>query len=277
MNTAAGGLVERGMHITIGDDSIYVKLLLHASPEAEEVRPTLVFLHEALGSVGQWKSFPREMCIATGCDGVVYDRIGHGQSSPMRKPRDVHFYQEEAECVLPALLSALNIRRPLLLGHSDGATIALKFASSFPAAPVGVISMAAHVIIEDITIAGIRGAQRLYTGTDLRVKLARYHGDKTDAVFSAWADTWLKPGMEHWNMLEDLRRITCPVLIIQGENDAYGSRAQVDAIAGGTSGPTSVLWIEGCGHFPHLEERQMVIATAGRFIEDATLRGQLPL
>jgi pimeloyl-ACP methyl ester carboxylesterase len=126
------GIAERTLHLDVCDASIYVKLLLHRSPETKEQYSTLVFLHEALGSVGQWKSFPRELCSATGCDGVVYDRSGHGQSSPMRKPRDLHFYREEAEIVLPALLTALNIRRPLLVGHSDGATIALKFASSFP-------------------------------------------------------------------------------------------------------------------------------------------------
>jgi pimeloyl-ACP methyl ester carboxylesterase len=132
--------------------------------------------------------------------------------------------------------------------------------------------MAAHVIIEDITIAGIRDAQRLYTGTDLRLKLARYHGDKTDAVFSAWADTWLQPGMKQWNMLDDLRRITSPVLIIQGENDAYGSRAQVDAIAEHVRGTHEILWLKDCGHVPHLEERKVVIETVGRFIEDARRR-----
>jgi pimeloyl-ACP methyl ester carboxylesterase len=270
---ASDSILERAMHVEVNGDSIYVKLLLHRSPETGEQSHTLVFLHEALGSVGQWKSFPRELCMAMGCDGVVYDRSGHGQSSPMRKPRDVHFYQEEAEVVLPALLSALNIRRPLLLGHSDGATIALKFASSFSDAAVGVISMAAHVIIEDITLDGIRDAQRLYTETDLRAKLTRYHGDKTDAVFSAWADTWLQPGMKQWHMLDDLRLITCPVLIIQGERDAYGSRAQVDAIAEHVHGKHEILWLKDCGHVPHLEERQAVIEAAGRFIEDAHRRG----
>ncbi|MCZ7556586.1 MAG: alpha/beta hydrolase [Bacteroidia bacterium] len=269
---AGDSILERAMHIEVNGDSIYVKLLLHRSPETREQSPTLLFLHEALGSVGQWKSFPKELCQATGCDGVVYDRIGHGQSSPMHKPRDLHFYQEEAEVVLPALLSALNIRRPLLLGHSDGATIALKFASSFPEAAVGVVSMAAHVIIEDITLDGIRDAQRLYTETDLRAKLTRYHGDKTDAVFSAWAGTWLQPGMKKWNMLDDLRLITCPVLIIQGERDAYGSRAQVDAIAEHVHGKHEILWLKDCGHVPHLEERQAVIASVCRFVEDARSR-----
>jgi pimeloyl-ACP methyl ester carboxylesterase len=272
---ASDSILERAMHIEVNGDSIYVKLLLHRSPETEKHRPTLVFLHEALGSVGQWKSFPRELCQATSLDGVVYDRVGHGQSSPMRKPRDLRFYHEEAEAVLPDLFAALNIRRPLLVGHSDGATIALKYASSFPDATEGVVSMAAHVIIEDITLEGIRDAQRLYTETDLRAKLARYHGDKTDAVFSAWADTWLQPGMKQWHMLDDLKRITCPVLIVQGERDAYGSRAQVDAIAEHVRGKHEILWLKDCGHVPHLEERQKVIAAASRFIAEATKREHL--
>jgi len=268
-------LVERSFHLTINQDSLYVKLLVHPAPVIDDQRPALVFLHEALGSVAQWKGFPRALCEATGCDGIVYDRVGHGQSSPMRKPRDLGFYHEEAEVVLPALLRELNIDKPLLVGHSDGATIALKFASSFPHNVMAVVSEAAHVLIEDITLAGIRDARHLFAETDLRRKLARYHGDKTDAVFSAWADTWLQPGMKQWDMLRDLKRIACPVLVVQGADDAYGSRAQVDAIADGTNGPTSILWIEQCGHVPHLEEREKVVRAVLRFVMDATGR-ELP-
>ncbi len=261
-------IAERSLHLTVGVDSLYVKLLTHTSPEIGKHRPTLVFLHEALGSAAQWKSFPRELCQVTGCDGVVYDRVGHGQSSPMLKERDVWFYNDEAECVLPALLKELNIRNPILVGHSDGGTIALKYASSFPDDVAAVVSEAAHVIIEDITLQGIRDAQVLYREKDLRRKLARYHGDKTDTVFSAWADTWLQPGVEEWNMLEDLTAIRCPVLVIQGDGDTHGTRAQVDAIMENVAGPRSLLWIQGCGHVPHLEARRQVLHSIQEFIEN---------
>ena len=255
------------MSVPLHEHSLYVKLLLQATPEIEEQRPTLVFLHEALGSVAQWKAFPLELCEKSGCDGMVYDRVGHGQSSPMQRARDIGFYTEEAEDILPELFRQLNIRRPLLIGHSDGATIALKFASSHPHFPVAVISIAAHVIIEDTTLQGIREARIKYDTSDLRVRLARYHGDKTDAVFSAWADTWLQPGIQHWNMTDDLKRIQCPLLIVQGEHDAYGSRQQVDMIARHAQGENSVLWLPHCGHVPHLEARQRLLEAAASFIE----------
>jgi pimeloyl-ACP methyl ester carboxylesterase len=252
-------IVERQFHLPIGNDGLFVKLLLHATPEMEEVRPTWVFLHEALGSVAQWKGFPFELCRASGCDGIVYDRVGHGRSTPMRKPRDLHFYQEEAEVYLQGLLRELNVRRPLLFGHSDGATLALKFAACFPEIPVGVVSEAAHVIIEDITRAGIDAARGQYAATDLRVKLSRYHAEKTDAVFSAWAESWLDPSLADWTMVDDLKNIRCPVLIIQGEDDHYGSRRQVDLIAEHVQGPAGILWLHGTGHDPHLQSREIVI------------------
>lgn len=252
-------IIERQFHVPLGEDGLFVKLLLHASPESEEIRPTWVFLHEALGSVGQWKSFPYELCRLTGCDGVVYDRVGNGKSTPLRKAWDLDFYRVEAE-VLSALLEALNIRRPLLFGHSDGATIALKFAATFPDRVEGVVSEAAHVIIEDVTVQGISNARVQFHTTDLPAKLSRYHGEKTDALFRSWADTWLDPALADWNMLDDLHAIRCPVLIIQGDRDDYGSRRQVDAIAENVSGAVQILWLHGTGHSPHLQARPLVMA-----------------
>jgi pimeloyl-ACP methyl ester carboxylesterase len=252
-------IVERAFHLPVEDDGLYVKLLLHATPETEELHPTWVFLHEALGSVAQWKSFPFALCRATGCDGIVYDRVGHGRSTPMRKKRDMDFYREEAEVYLHGLLNELNIRRPLLFGHSDGATIALKYAALFPDSPVGVVSEAAHVCIEERTLQGIREARENYRTKDLHGKLERYHGDKTGAVFHAWADTWLEPSLADWEMFDDLRCIHSPVLVIQGEKDRYGSRRQVDLIREHVPAPTQLLWLEGVGHVPHIEARELLI------------------
>ncbi|MBN1447542.1 MAG: alpha/beta hydrolase [Bacteroidetes bacterium] len=262
----ASRIMEKSLHVPVAGAGLFVKMYAHISERTGEDRPTLVFLHEALGSVGQWKSFPYELCKATGCDGLVYDRKGHGKSSPMDKPRSADFYAEEAVCYLAGLLDTLNVRHPLLVGHSDGATIALKFAASFPERSVAVISEAAHVIIEDVTLDGIQEARRQYESTDLGQKLSRYHGDKTDSVFRAWADTWLSPELASWDMLGDLHGIRCPVLVVQGAGDQYGSRRQVDAIAEHVSGPAEVLWLEHCGHVPHLEKRTAVIEAFGSFI-----------
>ncbi len=264
-------MIERSTQLSLHGHSLYVKILSHASADITENTPTLVFLHEALGSVAQWKHFPRAVCEASGCDGIVYDRVGHGQSSVMMHARSMDFYKEEAEVMLPALLEALGIHRPLLIGHSDGATIALWHAAAFPTSPVAVISMAAHVLIEERTVQGIRDARILYDTTDLRTRLARYHGDKTDSVFSAWADTWLAPHSADWHMLDMLPRITAPVLLVQGDEDNYGSRAQVDAIAGRVAGTREVLWIEGCGHVPHLEAREVLIERITGFLRGLDL------
>lgn len=255
------------MHVTVGDAGLYVTLYAHISEHADETRPTLIFMHEALGSVGQWKSFPAELCRASGCDGLVYDRKGHGKSTPMQGPRSLDFYREESEVYLSGLLAALNVRRPLLVGHSDGATIALMHASLFPGETVGVISEAAHVVIEDVTVQGIREARQQYENTDLREKLMRYHGEKTDAVFTAWADTWLDPGLASWDMLGDLARVTCPVLVVQGEGDQYGSRRQVDLIDQHVAGNAEILWLENCGHVPHLQARPRVLRAMTDFIQ----------
>jgi pimeloyl-ACP methyl ester carboxylesterase len=263
-------LVERAFHLSIAGDSLYVKMWSHPGPDVDTGRPVLVLLHEALGSVGQWKSFPRELCAATGCDAVAYDRAGHGQSSAMREARHMDFYEREAEEVLLRVLEDLTIRKPVLFGHSDGATIALAFAARFPEVPAAVVSIAAHVVIEEITLDGIRAARQAFHEGELRQKLLRYHGDKTDAMFSAWADNWLHPLSREWNMLEELRRITCPLLVIQGENDAYGSRLQVDAIADHVAGPHRLLWLPACGHLPHLQARPRVIAAVAGMIDDVS-------
>ncbi len=261
------GIIERQFYVPVEDDGLFVKLVLHTTPETDEIRPTLVFLHEGLGSVGQWKSFPYELCKATGCDGLVYDRVGHGRSTALQNERDVLFYAAEAEQYLHGLLAELNVRKPILFGHSDGGMIALKYASSFPESTVGVVAEAAHVLIEDVTIEGIRDASRQYAETDLPARLSRFHGEKTDAMFHAWSDTWLGPVAADWDMLDDLSAIRCPILIVQGDQDQFGSRKQVDAIENHAGGETEVLWLRGIGHVPHLQSRARVITETCRWVE----------
>lgn len=261
-------ILQRAVRVTAGGAGLYVRLYAHS--DAATDRPTLVFLHEALGSVGQWKSFPATLCAATGCDGLAYDREGHGQSDPMRAPRTTDFYRREAGEVLPELLAALGVRAPVLVGHSDGGTIALYHAALFPGAPRAVVSEAAHVIIEEATVRGIREARRIYESTDLHAKLARYHGDKTAAVFHAWADTWLAPECADWHMLDVLTSIRCPLLLVQGEDDEYGTAAQFDAITGCVAGPVETCMIPDCGHVPHLQAREVVIRRIAEFLRTHT-------
>ena len=243
---------------------------VHLAPaHAPENAPTIVFLHEALGSIGQWKSFPRLLCEAALCKGLVYERRGHGGSEASDSLRGMDFYWDESDTLL-ALLESLDIRKPLLFGHSDGGTIALAFTSRYADAASAVVSEAAHVMIEEVTISGIRSAAEAFATTDLRGKLLRYHGDNTDAVFNAWADTWLHPSALEWDMRKDLHGVHVPVLVIQGEDDRFGSAAQVHSIEQHVGGPVQSLLLPACGHVPHLEARDSVIeACVGFFIRHA--------
>ncbi len=228
--------------------------------------PALVFLHEALGSIGQWKGFPEDLCAAAALPGLVYERQGHGRSSPLSLPRDGDYLRHEARVVLPAVLAAAGIARPLLLGHSDGATIALMYAAAFPDRPAACIALAPHVMVEDVTLAGIRAADGDPGAAEIRRRLARYHGAQTETLWRAWAETWLAPGFKGCEMRAELPRIACPSLVIQGAGDAYGSAAQVNLVAERAAGPVETLILPGCGHQPHLEQRDAVIAAAKEFL-----------
>lgn len=235
--------------------------------------PAVVFLHEALGSIGQWKAFPRQLCEALGCEGFVYDRRGHGASDPLDAPRRIDFYHEECE-TLRTLLAEQHIERPVLFGHSDGGTIALAFATHFPGEARAVVAEAAHVFIEDVTLAGIRAARDAFERGGLREKLGRYHGNNTDGVFKAWADTWLDPRARDWHMLDDLRSVSDPVLVVQGEDDQYGSIEQVRAIEQRCGGPTRSLLLPSCGHVPHLEKRDTVIEAVVSFLQNVVFESR---
>lgn len=239
-----------------------------AAPIAPGQR-TIVLLHQGLGSLTQWRDFPATLALATGCAVVGYDRQGHGRSAPLDGPRGPDFIEHEAREVLPGVLAALGIARPILYGHSDGGTIALEFAASFPHRPLAVISEAAHVINEVEETGGVAAAQQLFRMTDLRAKLARHHGGNVDAMFHAWAEIWTSASMRHWQMLDRLPAITCPVLVVQGEADEHGTMAQVAAIERGVAGPVSRLLIPGCGHMPHLAASEPVATEVAAFLRRA--------
>lgn len=183
--------------------------------------PCLVFLHEALGCVEMWKTFPERLSQRTGLPGLLYDRQGHGGSDPLNGPREREYLHREAREVLPALLRSLDVERPVFVGHSDGGTIALLFAAAYPDWPCCAVVEAAHVFVEEITRQGIREAVSTYHTTDLESRLAKYHGDKSGELFHAWSGTWLSDMFSTWNMHHELPFIQCPLLVIQGEDDQY--------------------------------------------------------
>ena len=228
--------------------------------------PWVVFLHEGLGSAGQWRDFPAKLAALTGCGTLAYSRWGYGGSERRPAPWPDDFLDEEARTVLPAVLDHFGIQVPVIYGHSDGATIALMFAAAFPERPAGVISVAAHVMLEDVSLESIARARQRFIDGPLRDPLARQHGAHVDDTLFGWADTWLRPRVRDWDMRASLRSITCPVLVIQGRDDEFGTLAQVDAVVRGAGGPAESLVLDHCGHIPHRERPKEVLAAVSRFI-----------
>ena len=260
-------LLTEDLHVTAAGHRLRARRLRPSTEHASDA-PTLVFLHEGLGSIAQWKGFPAVLVAATGLPGLIYERWGFGGSEPLALPRPRDYLTEEAEVALPELLQECGIERPLLIGHSDGGSIALLYAAAFPDRPVACITEAAHVFVEKVTLAGIREADEAWRTTDLPARLARYHGDQAETVFRGWTETWLRNDFRDWRMTERLGAITCPLLVIQGADDQYGTRAQVEAIVDGSAGPATPLIVPDCGHAPHAEQQVVVLEAMARFIEE---------
>ena len=228
--------------------------------------PVVVFLHEGLGSVAMWKDFPQQFCEQHGLRGLVYSRHGYGNSTP--RPADEHwqpdFMHRQACEVLPALLAALGIERPWLFGHSDGGSIALLHAARFAENLRGVIVLAPHILVEEISVASIRLARDAYLSGGLRERLARYHAD-VDSAFWGWNDIWLDPAFRDWNIEAELAGIACPVLAVQGADDVYGTLEQIAGIARRVL-QTRTLVLQQCGHSPHRDQPEALSREAGSFI-----------
>lgn len=239
-----------------------------ASPTAH----TLVFLHDSLGCITTWREFPKELSKVLGLDAVVYDRQGYGHSQPMGpEPRGLDYMHREAD-VLTALLEQLGVERAILFGHSDGGTIALLAAARHPQRIAAVITEGAHVFVEEVTLQGIELARRLYATTDLPARLHRHHGERTEALVQAWIGTWSAPFFRSWDITKDIAPVRCPVLVLQGVDDEYGTVAQVEAIATSVSGPVLMHMITGAAHTPHKEATQTVIDLVVRFVADVVKR-----
>lgn len=253
-------LKERFSHWQYQDDTLRIKYLIHPDYSTS---PVLVFLHDALGSIAQWQSFPQLVAEHLRRNAVIYERVGHGGSSAFSQTRDQEYLHREALEVLPQLLKDLKIERPILIGHSDGGSIALIYAAYHPTSLV--ISMAAHILVEEITLEGIRQAanQRSF----LESKLKKYHGDKTPDLFQAWAKIWLSSTFTTWNIQKEIQGIACPVLVIQGEDDPYGSAKQVEGIVEALPlGQVIPFWIEAGKHMPHLEVPEQLAQKIQEFV-----------
>jgi pimeloyl-ACP methyl ester carboxylesterase len=232
-------------------------------------RPVLVFLHEGLGSIDLWRGLPGEIAAAAGQPRTMtYARHGHGRSAPARMPRPVDYMHHEADVVLPALLGGLGVERPVLIGHSDGASIALLHVGR-GAESAGLVCLAPHVFVEDESIAGIAAARELYETTDMSTRLGRYHSDP-DATFRGWNDVWLSEEFRSWNIEDRLPGVEVPTLLVQGTADQYGTLAQLDAIEAGVRGPVERRVVDGAGHSPHLDARDQVVAAVAEFVTSAS-------
>ena len=237
-------------------------------PAHQVNRPTLVFLHEGLGSLAMWRDFPAKVAAATGCRTLVYSRYGYGESDVLTEAFGVRYMHDEALVALPELLDKLGIDRPVLVGHSDGGSIALIHAGGAGRNVAGLILMAPHVFVEDISIASIAQAKVAFETTDLGQKLGKYHRDPVK-TFRGWNDIWLHPDFRSWNIEDCLPHIRCPILAIQGEDDEYGTMAQIEAIAAQATGSPDVelLKLADCRHSPHRDQTAAVIDAIGRFTD----------
>ncbi len=244
-----------------------IERVWHEPPGAR--RAPLVFLHEGLGCVSLWRDFPAEVARATGRRALVYSRLGYGKSDPVPLPRPLTYMHEEAQIALPALLAAEGISEAILIGHSDGASIALIFAGSpSPVKLHGLVLLAPHVFCEEVSVRSIAAADRAFREGDLARKLERHHGPNTTGAFRGWCDAWLDPGFLPWNIEEFVPSITAPTLLIQGQQDEYGTARQLESIEARARGPVQRLYLDHCGHSPQRDQPAATLEAISRFVSE---------
>jgi pimeloyl-ACP methyl ester carboxylesterase len=253
-------------HLNLPSNQLYYESIRIAQPVSEKI--ILVFLHEALGSIGQWRNFPSQLCNELKLNGLVYEREGHGKSSAFQQSRTANYLHEYALEELPLVLENLIgiDQKIILVGHSDGGSIALIYAAQFPKKVAAVITMAAHVINEPETIAGIQPAIDAYNAGKLE-GLKKFHGDKTEDLFFAWANTWKSADFKDWNICQDISGIKAPLLALQGSRDQYGTIKQLQLIEESVNGIIETQLLDTCGHQPHLEKMELVIGEIKMFLE----------
>ncbi|MEO8505913.1 MAG: alpha/beta hydrolase [Acidobacteriota bacterium] len=259
-----------GLRVALGDLHLEARWV-GPPPEAA---PTVVFLHEGLGSVSLWRDFPDRLAAATGCGALVYSRAGYGASDPATSAWPVEFMHHEALVTLPRVLEHFAIHDVTLFGHSDGASIALIYAGARRGPVRGLILEAPHVFVEPICVTEIRRIASEPLASDLRRRLAKHHGPNTETLLRAWTEVWLREEFLHWRIDELLPSIECPTLVIQGRQDAYGTERQVNAVTSAVAGPVETLFLDACGHAPHADRAAEVLKAATQFIRGKLLRPQ---
>jgi len=253
------------MHLDI--DGLQLEYQCYGPPAND--RPTLVLLHEGLGCVERWKGFPALLADISGCRTLAYSRRGYGQSEGYPPPWPLTYMHEEALEILPRVLDAAAIDRAILIGHSDGASIALIQAGGGQDSRLqALVLLAPHVFVEQVAIDSIRQARTAFDEEDLRERLERYHGDNADHAFRGWNGAWLDPGFRQWNIEDYLPSISIPLLLIQGEDDQYGSGRQLQSIADRTQGPVTTCLLPDCRHSPHLDQPEATLRAINRFVAE---------
>jgi pimeloyl-ACP methyl ester carboxylesterase len=233
---------------------------------ASDRAPTLVLLHEGLGCVAMWRDVPRALAERTGYGVLVYSRPGYGRSDPVPRPHTLRYMDAEAFEVLPAVLDQAGVHKTVLVGHSDGASIAVIYAGGRQDARVrGLVLMAAHFFVEDLSIRSIETAKAAYEQGDLRERLKRYHGDNADSAFYLWNAAWLDSGSRNWRLDERLAHIRVPILLVQGLNDQYGTTAQIAVAEQETYCPVETLLLDNCRHSPHLDQPEATLDATAEF------------
>lgn len=258
--------IRRQRHTIKGVEHEVVRLW----PDSREASlPPIILLHEGLGSVAMWKDFPEKLAKRTGTEIIVYSRAGYGQSDPAKLPREVRYMHEEGLTVLPELIQSLEISNPVLLGHSDGGSIALICAGGTDVELSGLVVMAPHLFVEQITVDSIAKAREVWASTNLNQRLGKYHDD-VESAFVGWNDIWLDPDFLDWNIEEYLPSIEVPILAIQGEDDEYGSMAQIDVIARVVA-QSELLKLPRCGHSPHRDQPDAVLEAVHNFMHQKVI------
>lgn len=249
--------------VTVGD----ARLEYRTIPAPARGMPTLVFLHEGLGSVALWRDFPDKLARRLGAPALIYSRQGYGKSSPLAGPRAPSFMHDEALRILPEVLDQFAIENAILVGHSDGASIALIHAAHHPERIAGLVLMAPHVFVEAVSVQSIAKITETYETTDLRARLARYH-DHVDDAFLGWSRIWLSPEFRSWSLGPECAKLATPTLLIQGDGDEYGTLAQLDAIqSGATAAEVQRVVVSNCGHSPWRDQEAMVLDAIAGFVK----------
>ena len=250
---------------SINIQNVRLDYVWHGPPPNQA--PTIVFLHEGLGCVEMWRDFPERVVETTGLGALVYSRAGYGKSDPISLPREMTFMHQEGLEVLPAIIDAFKINDPILFGHSDGGSIALIYAGSDPTIPPRALMLEApHVFVEPLSIVSIEKARDDFKKGSLKAGLQRYHSDNIECAFWGWNDVWLSPDFRSWNIESFLPNISSPVLLIQGTNDQYGTRRQLDSISSRCRGVVRTELVADCGHSPHKDQPRLVLKIVSSFL-----------